>query len=268
MTFQLQGAVAVITGAAGGIGASLAETLAARGCSLALADIDNAGLETVAGRARHHGVTVSTHALDVADRDQVAALPEAVLAAHGRVSVLVNNAGVALGGTFEEVPEAAFDWLMAVNFSGTVRMTRAFLPLLREEPSAHVINLSSLFGIIAPPGQVAYVASKFAVRGFSEALRHELQGSPVSLTVVHPGGVRTGIARSARRYGVNADATLQAESFDKLLRLSPDVAAEAIARAIERRAPRLVIGADAKQGVWLQRLVPVRYWTIIKMLMR
>ncbi|WP_210253239.1 SDR family oxidoreductase [Beijerinckia sp. L45] len=269
MTFQLRGAVAVITGAGGGIGAALADILAARGCALALADIDATTLEAVAVTARRHGVTVSTHHLDVADPDQVAALPQAVLAAHGRVSVLVNNAGVALGGTFDEVPEAAFDWLMAVNFSGTVRMTRAFLPLLRREPAAHIVNLSSLFGIIAPPGQVAYVASKFAVRGFSEALRHELEGSPVSLTVVHPGGVRTGIAVNARRYGLsNRDVEAQAKTWDKLLRLSPDVAAAAIAGAIERRAKRLLIGQDARQAAWLQRLVPVDYWSIIRTLMR
>ena len=267
MTFRLRGAVAVVTGAAGGIGAALAEVLAARGCALALADIDGAGLEAVAEKARRHGVTVSTHQLDVADGAAIAALPEAVLAVHGRVSLLVNNAGVAIGGTFDEVPEAAFDWLMAVNFSGTVRMTRAFLPLLRRERAAHIINLSSLFGIIAPPGQVAYAASKYAVRGFSEALRHELEGSPISLTVVHPGGVRTGIAANARRYGSsNADVETQAKTWDKLLRLSPTVAAEAIAGAIERRDKRLLIGQDAKRATFLQRLFPVNYWRIIKRL--
>src|SRR5262249_40413312 len=138
--------------------------------------------------------------LDVADHAAVAALPAAVLAAHGHVSVLVNNAGVALGGRFEQVAAEDFDWLMDINFGGTVRLTRAFLPALARERAAQLVNVSSIFGIIAPPGQTAYAASKFAVRGFSESLRHELEtaGSPIGVTLVHPGGVRTAISTNAR----------------------------------------------------------------------
>jgi short-subunit dehydrogenase len=268
MTFELKGAVAVITGGAGGIGAALALALARRGCHLALADISRARLETVAAAARAQQVTVSTHLLDVTDAGGIAALRAAVLAVHGRVSLLVNNAGVAQGGKFEDVPEAEFDWLMAVNFQGTVRMTRTFLPLLQRESAAHIVNLSSLFGLIAPAGQVSYAASKFAVRGFSEALRHELEASPVTLTVVHPGGVRTNIAASARFHGklTKDQAEAQAKTWDRLLRLSPDEAAGIIVKAIERRAKRLVIGKEAKWADVIQRLFPADYWRILERL--
>jgi len=264
MTFPLQDGVAVVTGAASGIGAALAGALAARSCNLALADVNGAGLAAVAEAARARGVTVSEHRLDVADAGAVAALPEAVLAAHGRVNLLVNNAGVALGGTFEQTPEADFDWLLEINFGGVVRMTRAFLPVLRREKTAQIVNLSSLFGIVAPPGQVAYAASKFAVRGFSEALRHELEGSPVGVTVVHPGGVRTAIAANARRTGLtDAETEKQARAWTRLLRLDPAVAAETILRAVERRDGRVLVGGDARQAALVQRLFPVGYWRIL-----
>ncbi len=265
MMFPLQGGVAVVTGAASGIGAALAETLAARGCGLALADVNMAGLRDVAGRARRANVKVSEHRLDVADNDAVAAFPDAVLAEHGRVNVLVNNAGVALGGAFEQVSPADFDWLVSINFGGVVRMTRAFLPLLRREPAAQLVNLSSVFGIIAPPGQAAYAASKFAVRGFSEALRHELEGSPIGVTVVHPGGVRTAIAASARRTGLsNAETQAQMEVWTKFLRLDPKAAAERIVRGIERREKRVLVGRDAQRITLIQRLFPVEYWRMLQ----
>ncbi len=263
--FPLQGGVAVVTGAASGIGAALADVLAARGCSLALADVNVAGLQDVAVRARSAGVKVSEHRLDVADNDAVAALPEAVLAEHGRANVLVNNAGVALGGSFEQVSPKDFDWLLSINFGGVVRMTRAFLPLLRREPAAQLVNLSSVFGIIAPPGQTAYAASKFAVRGFSEALRHELEGSPVGVTVVHPGGVRTAIAANARRTGLsNAETQAQMEIWSKFLRLDPKAAAERIVQGIERREKRVLVGRDAQRITLIQRLFPVEYWRMIQ----
>ncbi len=262
--FSLKGGVAVVTGAASGIGAALAGVLAARGCAVALADLNAAGLREVATQARSHGAHVSEHRLDVADNDAVAAFPEAVLAEHGRVSVLVNNAGVALGGSFEQLPAADFDWLFSINFGGVVRMTRAFLPLLRREPAGQLVNLSSIFGIIAPPGQTAYAASKFAVRGFSEALRHELEGSSIGVTVVHPGGVRTAIASSARRTGLsNAETEAQAAVWAKFLRLDPQVAAERIVRGIERREKRVLVGRDAERMAFIQRLFPVEYWRVI-----
>lgn len=265
LTFPLKGGVAVVTGAASGIGAALAMVLAARGCGLALADVNTAGLRDTAAQARSQGVTVSEHRLDVADADAVAALPDAVLAEHGRVNVLVNNAGVALGGNFEQVPAADFDWLFSINFGGVVRMTRAFLPLLQREPAAQLVNLSSIFGIIAPPGQTAYAASKFAVRGFSEALRHELEGSPVAITLVHPGGVRTAIASSARRTGLsNAETAAQMTLWTRFLRLDPAAAAERIVRGIESRERRVLVGRDAQRMALIQRLFPVDYWRVIQ----
>lgn len=263
---DLRGSVAVVTGAASGIGAALAQVLATRGCALALADRDAAGLAVAASAARARGVTVSEHVLDVADADAVAALPAAVLAAHGRVNVLVNNAGVALVGRFDQVSMADFEWLFNINFWGVVRMTRAFLPLLRQEKTAQLVNLSSVYGLIAPPGETAYAASKFAVRGFTEALRHELEGSSVGVTVVHPGGIRTAVAKNARKAEAltDADIAVGMAMFDKLTRTEPETAAEVIAQGIEQREPRVLIGKDAKQIATLVRLFPVSYWPRIQ----
>ncbi len=179
MTFPLRDGVAVVTGAAKGIGAALAMRLASRGCRLALVDRDRDALAAVASAARRTSVAVSEHAADVADPAAADTLREAVLAEHARASVLINNAGVALLGRFDEVSLADMEWLFAINFWGTVRMCKAFLPVLRREPVAQIVNLSSIFGIVAPAGQTAYAASKFAVRGFSEALRHELEDTGV-----------------------------------------------------------------------------------------
>ena len=263
-SWTLHGGVAVVTGAASGIGAALATNLARRGMHLALVDLDPAGLEATATQARAAGVSVSTHLLDVADHAAVAALPAAVLAQHGRVSALVNNAGVAIGGLFEQVHADDFDWLMAINFGATVRLTRAFLPVLARESAAQLVNVSSIFGIIAPPGQTAYSASKFAVRGFSESLRHELEtaGSTVGVTLVHPGGVRTSISENARlAKGLdNEQVARERANWRSLLALDPASAAEQIAQAVERRAPRLLVGKDAKAAALVQRLFPVSYW--------
>jgi short-subunit dehydrogenase len=266
LAFPLRDATVVITGAASGIGAALALCLAQRGANLALADRNTAGLEAVAAEARAQKIRVSVHVLDVTDNAAVQALPEAVLAAHGRVSVLVNNAGVALAGTFAQVAIEDMEWLFAINFWAPVRLIRGFMPALSREPAAHIVNLSSLFGLVAPPGQAAYAASKFALRGFSEALRHELAGSTVSLTVVHPGGVRTEIANSARiPQSIDpAEARVRMKEFNNYLRTPPAEAAELIAQAIERRAPRLLIGNDARMADRLQRLFPRTYWRFIK----
>src|SRR5215510_8834863 len=195
---NLTGRTAVVTGAAAGIGRAIAVSLARRGCHLALADLDEVGMAGTSELTREYGVRVSRHQLNVADRVAVAAFPDVVAAEHSGVDVLVNNAGVAVGGTFEQVTDEDFEWLFAINFWGVVRMTRAFLPLLHASDDARVINLSSVFGLIAAPMQVPYASSKFAVRGFSEALRHELKGTTIGVTVVHPGGVRTSIAENAR----------------------------------------------------------------------
>jgi len=262
--WALRGGVAVITGAASGIGAALAVNLARRGMHVALVDLNAAGLEATAAQARAAGVTASTHTMDVADHAAVAALPAAVLAQHGRVTALVNNAGVGTGGLFEQLDAEDFDWVMNINFGATVRLTRAFLPVLAREDAAQLVNVSSIFGIIAPPGQTAYAASKFAVRGFSESLRHELEtsGSPVGVTLVHPGGVRTSISENARlAKGLDpAEVERERANWRSLLALGPEAAAETIAVAIERRDARVLVGKDAKAAAIVQRLFPVTYW--------
>jgi NAD(P)-dependent dehydrogenase (short-subunit alcohol dehydrogenase family) len=263
---KLQGRVAIVTGAGSGIGRAIALALARRGCRLALADIDAAGLAATAAQAEAIGVAASRHVVDVADRAAVAALPAAVGAAHGRVDVLVNNAGVALGGTFEQVSADDFDWLMAINFDAVVRMTRAFLPLLQTSDDARIVNVSSIYGIVAPAGQTAYAASKFAVRGFSNALRHELEATRVGVTVVHPGGVATAIARSARApAGVDADEIERRRvAADKKLRMPPERAGEIIVRAVEQRRSRVLVGGDAVVVALLERLAPVGYWRLLR----
>lgn len=266
MRFDLNGKVAVVTGAASGIGRAVSQALAARGCHLALCDIDEAGLEDTA-RLVGNAVRVTRHHLDVSDGEAIAALPDAIEAAHGGVDVLVNNAGVALGGTFDVVSESEFDWLIAINFQGVVRMTRAFLPLLKARPVAQLVNVSSLFGLVAPPGQTAYAASKFAVRGFSVALSNELLAakSSVRVTVVHPGGVKTAIAANARvADGVPGSVReKQRKRFDKALKMPPERAAAIIVEGIERRLPRVLVGSDAKIASLLERLMPVSYWRLL-----
>ena len=265
--WSLKGGVAAITGAGSGIGAALALELGRRGMHLALADRHTSALETTAEQARRSGITISTHAFDVTDRAMSAAWPQAVLAQHGRVTLLVNNAGIALGGTFEQVDAADFDLLMDINFGAPVRLTRAFLPLLSREAAAQIVNVSSVLGIVATPGQTAYCASKFALRGFSESLRHELEaaGSPVQVTVVHPGGVRTAIASSAKipRNATPTQLAQAEERWQKMLVMPPAEAARIIADGIERREPRVLVGEDAKQAVFLQRLMPVGYWKVM-----
>lgn len=264
---KLEGRTAVVTGAASGIGRGTALALAKRGCDLALADLNEDGLAESAALAEAQGATVSRHRLDVADRQAVAAFPEKVLAAHGRADLLFNNAGVAVGGTFEQVAEEDFDWLMEINFWGVVRMTRAFMPLLRSSDQARIVNISSIFGIIAPPGHTAYCASKFAVRAFSESLRRELEaeGARIGVTVVHPGGVNTSIGKNARPpRGINdLDLEAQQKRFEKFLRMPPEQAGEIIVSGVERERPRVVVGNDARFMAVLERLAPISYWKIL-----
>jgi short-subunit dehydrogenase len=267
---KLKDRTAVVTGAAGGIGRGIALALGRRGCHVALADIDETALARTAAEVSALGVRASSHHLDVAEAAAVAALPERVSAAHGGVDILVNNAGVALAGTFEQVAAADFEWLMAINFFGVVRMTRAFLPLLHQSDDARLVNISSIYGLIAPPGNTAYVASKFAVRGFSESLRHELEGSTIGVTVVHPGGVATSIARNAKLpAGIDpAEAEGRRKTFEALLRMRPEDAGEIVVRGVERRHARVLVGADAKRAALIERLMPVNYWNLIRRSLR
>ncbi|MFI5058025.1 MAG: SDR family NAD(P)-dependent oxidoreductase [Candidatus Acidiferrales bacterium] len=258
----LSGGIAVVTGAGSGIGRALAKQLSAAGCGLALADIDEKSLVETAGMLPGKGAAVSTHILDVADEAGVSAFAEDVKSRHGRVMLLINNAGVALHGTFEELSLDDLRWLMGINFWGTVYGVTYFLPMLKRQPRAHIVNLSSIFGIVAPAGQTAYAASKFAVRGFTGALRHELEGSTVFVSCVHPGGIRTPIAERGR-LGTNAPQTRKNESVSRLAQLaktSPEDAAARILRGVERREPRILIGLDARQIDIMQRLRPATYW--------
>jgi len=263
----IRGSAAAVTGAAGGIGRALALGLAARGVDLALADRDEAGLASVAAEIGSKQ-KVSTHRVDVGEPADIAAFAQAAIAAHPSLNILINNAGVALMGSFTEIDQSQMDWLMNINFWGTVHATRAFLPHLETRPEAHIVNLSSIFGIIAPPGQTAYCASKFAVRGFSESLRHELQiaKSPVRLSVVHPGGIATNIARNARSGSLITDNARRAEAidrFDKVAKKSPGAAAARIIEGVERNEPRILIGSDARFMDLLQRFRPTAYWTVL-----
>jgi short-subunit dehydrogenase len=266
----IRGAAAAITGAASGIGRALALELAARGCDLALADRDEGGLQAVAAEiAKAGSQKVSLHRVDVSEPGQIADFAIAAVAVHRGLNILVNNAGVGLLGQFSEIDQAQMDWLMNINFWGVVHGTRAFLPHLAQQREAHIINLSSIFGIIAPPGQTAYAAAKFAVRGFSESLRHELRmaESPVRLSVVHPGGVATNIARNSRTGAGITDNTRRGEAierFDNAARTTPTAAALRIIRGIENNQPRIMIGADAVMVDLLQRLRPGTYWRWMK----
>jgi short-subunit dehydrogenase len=266
---RLENRTAVVTGAASGIGRAVAISLARRGCHLALADINDSGLAETADMIASNRIRVTRHKLDVADRAEVAAFPLAVTAGHPGVDILVNNAGVALGGSFRDVSEDNFEWLFNINFWGVVRMTRAFLPLLQAGDDARLVNVSSLYGLIAPPGQTAYSASKFAVRGFSEALRRELRGSRIGVTVVHPGGVATSIANNARPPAkATAEEVAAAKArANKLLTMPPAQAGEIIVRGIERRKPRVIVGSDAKLVSLIERLMPVSYWDVLMKLM-
>lgn len=251
---QLAGRVAVVTGAASGIGRATSELLARRGCALALVDVNAKGLVEVADAIRAGGGAASLHEVDVADREQMRALPEAVLAEHGAVHLLVNNAGVSVGAEFSDHSLEDFDWVVGVNFWGVVHGCKFFLPHLLEQEEAHIVNISSLFGIVGFPSQSSYSATKFAVRGFSESLSAELAASGVGVTVVHPGAIRTNIMRDSRVY----DEVLRRRSqeiFDSR-GLEPEVAAARIVRAVERGRLRLLIAREARLGDWLKRLFP------------
>jgi short-subunit dehydrogenase len=262
----IRGAAAAITGAASGIGRALALELTARGCDVALADRDDAGLATLAAEISHvHSQKVTVHRVDVGEPRQIEEFAQAAIADHPGLNIVINNAGVALMGQFDEIDQAQMDWLMNINFWGVVHGTRAFLPHLNGLREAHIVNLSSIFGIIAPPGQTAYAAAKFAVRGFSEALRHELAAaaSPVRLSVVHPGGIATNIARNSRT-GVgmtdNARRAQSIEQFESSARTTPQAAALRIIHGIEHNQPRILIGNDARLMDLLQRIRPATYW--------
>jgi short-subunit dehydrogenase len=259
--YTFAGGTAVVTGAASGIGAALAAGLAERGSHLVLLDRDAEGLARVAEDiGRTCPVRIATYVADLADADATRRIGATLAAAHPDTTLLINNAGVALGGTFDQVSAEQFDAVLAVNLHAVITLTRALLPVLTTHPGAHLVALSSVFGLVAPPGQTAYCTSKFAVRGFTESLRGELAPAGVGVTCVHPGGVRTGIARNAMvGEGVPPDEAARMAEFDKVLTLPPADAAAAILRAVERRRPRVLVGRDALVIDTLARLLPVTH---------
>ena len=267
--------VVVITGAASGIGRALAVRLAKESIAgIVIADMNETGLAETAELAKNANVKITTHKLDVSDEQKFREFAAEVLQAHGRATHIINNAGVALGGSVAEVSLDDMRWLMSINFWGVVYGTKIFLPVLLEQKSAHIINISSIFGIIAPPGNATYAAAKFAVRGFTEGLRHELDDNKnITVSVVHPGGIATNIANSAR---VGADVKKSKEElkekvelFNKKLAVTtPDQAAETIVKGIKRRQTRILIGNDARALSIFARLFPRTYYSVINFITR
>ncbi|WP_017935959.1 SDR family NAD(P)-dependent oxidoreductase [Nocardioides sp. Iso805N] len=239
--------VVVITGAGSGIGRALALDFAGRGARLALSDINEAGLAETVDAVKDKGAEVRSDRLDVADRAAFEAYATEVLAHFGVVNVVVNNAGVALAGDLVDLEWQDIDWIIGINFWGVVHGTKFFLPALIESGDAHIVNISSLFGLVSMPGQSMYNAAKYAVRGMTEALREEMliARTGVGVTAVHPGGIKTAIARSART-SAKEDQVATAKFFDeKLAKTTPEKAAEVIIRGIEKKQARVLVGLDA-----------------------
>lgn len=268
-----KGKAAAITGAGSGIGRALALQLAAKGCDLALSDVNAEALDETAAQIRNAvggGLQVTTTVVDVARRKAVYDWAKASAQALGRINLVFNNAGVALGAPVDGMRDADLKWIMDINFWGVVYGTQAFLPYLKASGEGHVINVSSVFGLVAVPSQSAYNASKFAVRGFTEALRQELEiaGEPVSATTVHPGGIKTNIARSARFSGemknfLGVDEAAGKQVFERLFITSPASAARTILAAVQANRRRVLIGPDARVIDWMVRAMPERYQRII-----
>ncbi|UCH30631.1 MAG: SDR family oxidoreductase [Myxococcales bacterium] len=254
---DLQGKVAVVTGAGHGIGKETAIALANKGCRLALCDINEAALEGVRHQLEEAGATVTAHPVDVSDKEQVAQFASDVITAHGEANILINNAGVTVYASFEEHDIEDLEWILGVNLWGVIYGCKYFIPHLKAAGEGHIVNLSSVFGIIAPPLQTSYVASKFAVRGFSESLRAELADDNVGVTSVHPGAIKTNIIQNARLV-TDTHAELRDSTqrlFDRL-GTTPDVVAARVVKAIEYNSPRVLITKEARVADALKRLMP------------
>ncbi|TWG92051.1 hypothetical protein L615_007400000150 [Nocardioides sp. J9] len=263
---NLSNKVVVITGAGSGIGRALAVNLAGKGARLALSDVNEDGLgETVELAVKAGSPDVHTARLDVSDKEAFASYATEVAEHFGQVNVVINNAGVALAGEVTDLTYEDMEWIVGINFWGVVYGTKEFLPHLIASGDGHVVNLSSLFGLLAMPGQSAYNATKFAVRGFTEALREEMliSGHKVGVTSVHPGGIKTAIARSAR-VSDKEDKAATAKLFDeKLARMTPDRAAEIIVKGIQKNQARVLVGIDAHALHHFQKLAGSRYEDVV-----
>jgi NAD(P)-dependent dehydrogenase (short-subunit alcohol dehydrogenase family) len=260
---DFNGKVAAITGAGSGIGRALALELAGRGARLALSDVDSAGVEETVAEVAGRGGTAQGYTLDVSNRQAVFAHAEEVASDLGKVNLIFNNAGVAMHNPILETPIEDIEWLMGINYWGVVYGTKAFLPHLIASGDGYVVNVSSVFGLIAVPGQAAYNSAKFAVRGFTEALRQEMlmSGTPVGVSCVHPGGVKTSIARSAHLPG--RDPVESAKQFEKTARTTPERAARTILRGVERNRAKILVGPDAYAIDVMGRALGSRYQAIV-----
>jgi NAD(P)-dependent dehydrogenase (short-subunit alcohol dehydrogenase family) len=259
---EYQGRTAVVTGAGSGLGKALALELAARGAELALSDIDGPGLEDTVRRCQSAAGRIRAFELDVSDRHALLAHADEVESAFGAVNLVINNAGVAVVGTVEDTSFDDLDWLLGINLMGVINGSKAFLPGLIRSGDGHLVNISSVFGLVAPAYQSAYCAAKFGVRGYTESLRQEMliSGHPVSVHCVHPGGVKTNIARRARYAdGPNPLGPDPAQRFDRVARTTPDVAARKILAGVDRDAPRILVGTDAYIIAAIPRLLGARY---------
>ena len=268
--YRVDGGVALVTGAAGGIGAALAERLVREGSNIALVDRNAEGLEDLAERlrVRRPDRQVTAIIADLSQPDVPAQVVAQALAQHGRLTLLVNNAGVALAGRFEQVSIADVDWLLAINLRSVLAMTSAALPSLA--PGAQITNISSLFGIVAPVGNSVYSASKFGVRGFSMSLRTELAPRGIGVTTVYPGGIKTAIARHARRGAGVSEVEWEAglRAYDRFLVIEPAVAARKIADGTVRRRARVLIGPETYAGDVLARLAPTGHSSVFEFVAR
>lgn len=266
---NLKGKVAAITGAGSGIGQALAVELAKHGCHVAISDINESGLQETEQQAKSDGVEVHSSLLDVASKDAVYEWADKVANEMGGVNLVFNNAGVSLSETIESMSYENFEWLMNINFWGVVYGTKAFLPHLKASGEGHVVNISSVFGMIGVPSQAAYNAAKFAVKGFTECLREEMEldEGNVKVTCVHPGGIKTNIMRSSRLGNVGkagtSDKDRAVKMFDRAARTTPEQAAKVIVDGVKKDKPRVLIGNDARMIDAMQRLLPTGYQDIL-----
>ncbi|HQR41590.1 MAG TPA: SDR family oxidoreductase [Gemmatales bacterium] len=256
--------VAVITGAGSGIGQALAVALARQGAQLALSDINLGNVATTAQQCQSLGTRVKHYQLDVGSRDAIYAHAAEVVKDFGTVNLIINNAGVAVNATVKEMSDDDFYWLMDINFWGMVHGTRAFLPHVLASGDGHIVNISSIFGMVGVPKQSAYNASKFAIRGFTEALRQELllEKAKVGVSCVHPGGVKTNIARDARKGASDAHRDI-ATPFEKFAKTTPEKAAEVILKGVKKNRGRIFVGRDARVLDFLQRFLGLGYEKIV-----
>ncbi|MBI4833122.1 MAG: SDR family oxidoreductase [Candidatus Lindowbacteria bacterium] len=257
---SLKGNVAAVTGAASGIGRHLAICLADEGCEVAAADINEQGLRETLAMLADKPVKATSHVLNVADRIQVHRFADEVARQHGKINIIINNAGVGLSTRLGEVTYEDFEWLLGINLWGVIYGTKAFLPYLKQQPEGYIVNVSSVHGLFSNPGVGPYCTSKFAVRGFTQALAQELRGSSISVSCVHPGGIKTNIVRNTRfpEYATRKRSRQEAmDFFDRVIaKTTPDKAARTIISGIKRRKKRILVGYDAHIYAFLERFFP------------